>query len=304
METLKASGRLTSGSKGLKEAMRRYPLFSFFFLAYAISWILFIPYVLAEWGYLDGQYTLFYVLHVFGPALAGIIMASIVGGKAGWQNLRQRIRQWRAPWFWYVFILLGIPALIMLGIILQPGALTGFKGFTPSLLAGYPFYLAATFFGVGLGEEPGWRGFALPRMQSRYGSLGGTLLLGVLWSGWHLPDFLTASKGGGEGTVFGIFLMNFAIFTLAVIFLSILMTWIYNHTEGSIFIAILAHASVDAPEVAGWVALFPAVSMLGLHVAILIAFGIPALLILLLTRGQLGSHPSQGQAPLPERRGA
>jgi membrane protease YdiL (CAAX protease family) len=280
-------------SRGLQKWMRQHPLFSYFFLAYAISWIVFIPYVLAERGILQGNYTLFYILHVFGPAIAAIIMTSITAGKAGLYELRQSIRQVRVSSKWYLFILLGIPALVMLGIIIQPGAMSSFKGFTTSLLIGYPFALVAVFLGVGLGEEPGWRGFALPRMQKQYGPLWGTLLLGILWSCWHLPDFLTASKGGGEGTGFVTFLTNFPIFTLAVVSLSVIMTWLYNHTQGSLFIAILAHASVDAPEVAGWTTLFPAVSMIGMHWAILIAFGIPAILILVLTRGRLGYKSGQ-----------
>jgi membrane protease YdiL (CAAX protease family) len=283
----------TVSPKSLKQWMSQHPLFSYFFLAYAISWILFIPYVLAEWGYLQGNYTLFYILHVFGPALAALLMTSVSEGKAGLGILRQSLKQWRAPWQWYLFILLGIPALVMLGIIIQPGALQGYKGFTTSLLAGYPISVIAVFFGVGLGEEPGWRGFALPRMQKQYGSLMGTLLLGVLWSCWHLPDFLTASKGGGEGTGWVTFLTNFPIFTLAVVSLAVIMTWLYNHTQGSLFIAILAHACIDAPEVAGWTALFPNVSMIGLHWALLLSFAIPALLIVVLTRGKLGYRSSQ-----------
>ncbi len=278
-------------SRSLQQWMRRHPLFSYFFLAYAISWIVFIPYVLAERGVLNGNYNFFYILHVFGPACAAVIVTSIVTGRAGLDELRQRIRQLRAPAQWYLFVLLGIPALVMLGIIVQPGAMSSFKGFTTRLLVGYPFALVAAFLGVGLGEEPGWRGFALPRMQEQYGPLWGTLLLGTLWSFWHLPDFLTTSKGGGIGISWVALLVNIAIFTVAVIFLSVIMTWLFNHTGGSVFIAILAHASVDAPEVAGWEALFPAVSMMESHLAILIGFAIPALLIIILTRGRLGYQP-------------
>ena len=288
------SSQSRSPSRSLQEIMQEHPLFSFFFLAYAISWIVFIPYVLNEWGYLQGNFNIFYILHVFGPAVAAIIMIRIVAGQAGLHEMRQRILQWRATRQWYLFILLGIPALVMLGIAVQPGALENFTGFKTSLLTGYPFYLVATFFGVGLGEEPGWRGFALPRIQKQYGPLWGTLLLGVLWSCWHLPDFLTASKGGGPGTNFATFLTNFPFFTLAVVSLAIIMTWIYNHTNESLFIAILAHASVDTPEVAGWTALFPSVTMIGLHWALLISFTIPALLIIFLTRGQLGYKSTQG----------
>jgi len=254
---------------------------------------LFIPYVLAEWGILQGNYTLFYVLHTFGPALAAIAVTAIIAGKAGLHDLRQRVRQRRAPWQWYLFILVGIPALVMFGVIIQPGALTNFKGLTPLLLVSYPLYYVAVFFGGGpLGEEPGWRGFALPRMQTRYGPLWGTLLLGVLWSCWHLPDFLTASKGGGQGTGFSTFLTNFPVFTLAVMSLAVIMTWVYNHTGGSIFTAILAHASVNNPELV-LIPLFPAMSMIGLHLALLIGFGVLALLIVILTRGRLGYQPNQ-----------
>ncbi|MCK6581539.1 MAG: CPBP family intramembrane metalloprotease [Anaerolineales bacterium] len=295
MEISNANSRSASAYRSPQQWIQQHPLFTYFFLAYAFSWIVFIPYVLGERGILQGNYTFFYILHVFGPAIAAIVITSVIAGKAGLQELRQRIQKTHVSSKWYLFILLGIPALVMLGIIVQPGvALSSFKGFTTSMLAGYPIFLVSTFFGVGLGEEPGWRGFALPRMQKQYSALWGTLLLGVLWSCWHLPDFLTASKGGGEGTGWITFLTNFPVFTLAVVSLAVIMTWLYNNTQGSLFIAILAHASVDAPEVAGWTALFPAVSMIGLHWAILFSFGVPALLILILTRGRLGYKQGQG----------
>jgi membrane protease YdiL (CAAX protease family) len=301
METSKASAQSTVASKSLPQWMRQHPLFSFFFIAYAFSWIVFIPYVLAEWGILTGNFTIFYIIHTFGPALAAIALTSVISGRTGLQNLRQRVRQWRASWPWYLFVLLGIPALVILGVIIQPGALMNHKGLTTGLLLGYPLYYVATIFGVGLGEELGWRGFALPHMQSSLGPLWSSLFLGVLWSCWHLPDFLTASKGGGPGVGWTTFLTNFPIFTLAVVSLAVIMTWIFNHTRGSIFMAILAHASVDAPEAAGLLALFPTVSMISVHWALLITFGVPALLILILTRGQLGYQSSQEQLMRTER---
>ena len=96
MEIANTSGQSKTSSKSLKQWIQQHPLFSYFFLAYAISWIVFIPYVLAEWGYLQGDYTIFYVLHVFGPALAAIIMISITAGRAGLRELRQSIRQLHA----------------------------------------------------------------------------------------------------------------------------------------------------------------------------------------------------------------
>jgi uncharacterized protein len=78
----------TSLSQRLKEFAQQQPLFSYFFLAYAFSWIVFIPYVLSERGLLPGDYTLLYVLHTFGPALAAIAVTAIIAGKAGVQELR------------------------------------------------------------------------------------------------------------------------------------------------------------------------------------------------------------------------
>ena len=116
--------------------MRQHPLFFFFLMAYAFSWILLIPSVLSAWGILPGDFTVMFVLHTFGPALAAILMTGIVEGRAGLLSLRQRIRQWRAGWQWYLFSLVGIPALILFGIVVQPGALASFQGLTPSLPSG------------------------------------------------------------------------------------------------------------------------------------------------------------------------
>jgi membrane protease YdiL (CAAX protease family) len=222
--------------------------------------------------------------------LAAIIMTRITEGKAGMLRLRQRIKQWRFGWQWYLLILLGIPALILLGVIIQPGALASFQGLTPVLLVSYPLNFVAVIIGVGVPEEIGWRGFALPRMQPRYGPLWGTLLLGVLWTFWHLPRFLLPEHGGGPGTGFATFLTNFSIFFLMVVALAIIFTWVFNHTRGSIFTAILAHAAVDTPQLV-WIPLFLAVDVTRFDLAILIGLGVPALLILILTRGRLGYQP-------------
>lgn len=294
MGTSKTFDRPASVSGGLGQVMRQHPLFFFFLISYAFSWITVIPFLLAEWGILSGDYRLAFIVKSFGPFLAAYILIRLTEGKEGLSRFRSSFRQLRAGWVWYLLILLGIPGLILLGIILQPGTLADFQG----MKTGWPvFYLVnfiVVFFGGGpLGEEPGWRGFALPHMQQRYGPLWGTLFLGVLWTCWHLPDFLSPSaQGGGPGTGLATFLTNFPIFLLMVIALAILFTWIYNHTRESIFLAILAHASINTPQLA-LVPLFPALDFTQLNLAILIAFGVPALLILILTRGRLGYRPDQ-----------
>lgn len=82
--------------------------------------------------------------------------------------------------------------LINFGIVIQPGYTKDFQGLTPVLFARYFFtYIVVLFCGGLLGEEPGWWGFTFPRLQKKYGSLSGTLLLRLLWTVWHLPNFLT-----------------------------------------------------------------------------------------------------------------
>jgi membrane protease YdiL (CAAX protease family) len=174
-----------------------------------------------------------------------------------------------------------------------PGALTSFQGLPQYFLARYPFLFFLIFFGGGpLGEEIGWRGFALPLMQSRYGALKATLLLGVLWTFWHLEDFLTASQGGGPGTGLSAFTFHLPIFFVQVMALTIIMTWVFNHTRRSLFMAILLHASYDTFG-STVQPLFSAPMVAKTNIAFVIGFAVLAILVLILTRGRLGYQPDQ-----------
>ena len=200
-------------SNGLRNAMRKHSLFSYFFIAYAIKFIVLIPYTLAAWGIMSGDWTAAFVLATFGPFVAGVMMVDLTEGRAGLSRLLDSVRQWRVGWKWLLFIFAGIPALIMLGIIVQPGALTGFRGLSPVLLVTYPLtYFAVWWGGGGLNEEVGWRGYAWPVMQPRYGPLLGTLFLGVVHCFWHLEEFLTPAQGGGPGTGWTPFVVDLPIF--------------------------------------------------------------------------------------------
>jgi membrane protease YdiL (CAAX protease family) len=304
MNTSVKSSQPASAPRNLQQWMRQHPLFFFFLMSYAFSWIVLIPYILSVWGILKGNFEFLYIIKPFvGPTLAALIMTRITEGKEGLLHLRQRLVQRRAGWQWYLFILVAIPALILIGIIIQPGTLASFQGLTPRLLVTYPLYFAIVFFGVALPEEIGWRGFALPRMQPRYGPLWGTLLLGVLWAFWHLLFFLTPGHGGGPGTSFASILTSFSYFFLMVLAIAIIFTWVFNHTAESIFIANLLHAAIDTPQLV-WIPFFLSVDETRLNLAILIAFGMPALLIVILTRGRLGYKPSQEQSFRPGERKA
>jgi membrane protease YdiL (CAAX protease family) len=285
----------TGASRNIQGVMRQHPLFFFFLMSYAFTWIVLIPYILSVWGVIKGNFDFLYIIKPFvGPTLAAVIMTYITDGKEGLLRLRTRLGQRHASWQWYLLILATIPAIILLGIVVQPGTLASFQGITPRLLVTYPLYFAIVFFGVALPEEIGWRGFALPRMQLRYGPLWGTLLLGVLWCFWHLIFFLTPAHGGGPGANFTTLLVSFAYFLVMVLALSIIFTWIFNHTGGSIFMANLLHASIDTPQLV-LIPLFLAIDETRLNLASLFAFGVPAILIVVLTRGRLGYQP--GESP-------
>jgi membrane protease YdiL (CAAX protease family) len=281
--------------------MRQHPLVAYFSMAYAFSWIMTIPCVLVDWGFLpEALFRPCFIIKAFaGPFVAGVLMVNLSEGRDGAARFRRRLFQVRAGWQWYLGILLGIPALFVLGMIVQPGVLASFQGFPGNGPVAYLVYYLVNFviiflFGGPLAEEPGWRGFALPRLQSRYGPLWGTLLLGVVWAFWHLPDFLTRAQGGGPGTGWGTFFTNLPVFVVMVVAIATLMTWVYNHTQGSLFIAILLHASINTAGILPELFPVPNMPIFTLaNVALLIAVAVPALLIVILTRGRLGYTPDR-----------
>jgi CAAX protease family protein len=142
-------------------------------------------------------------------------------------------------------------------------------------------YVYVLFLGGALGEEPGWRGFALPRLQTMHGPLLGSLILGPLWALWHLPLFWTPWN---ELTVF-----NVVVFVLTTTCLAIMYTWVFNNTKGSVLMAILIHASFNGSVTGILAPLFPAPILedYGL-LPILGGFGALAVVLIALTRGHLG----------------
>jgi uncharacterized protein len=297
MATSIESDRSIAASKSLNQRLRQHPLLFFFLLAYAISWILTIPVILSEWGlWPKSIFIFFFTVKSFGPALAALIMTRVTEGPAGVLHFRRRLLQWRAGWQWYVFILLGIPALMLLGVIVLPGVLASFQGLKPVYFAvSYLISFILIFLGGGpLGEEPGWRGFALPRLQSRYGVLRANLLLGILWTFWHLPDFLTSAQGGGPGVGLAPFYTRLPLFFLMVMAFTVIFTWVFNHTGGSVFVALLLHATINT-FAGAMQPLFSASIMTSSDLPFMTGMVVLAILILVLTRGRLGYQPGQAQ---------
>jgi len=268
--------------------LRRYPLLSYFLIAYAFT-SAYDLLVLARFPDAPS------FPRDFGPSLAALVLTAATAGTPGLKRLLRRLALWRVPVGWYLFVLLGIPAIYVLGLLLVPGTLASFT--PPSsvgwlLFPGVLGFVGTLVIGGPLFEEPGWRGFALPRMQTRWGPLAGTLLLGVLWATWHFTEYLTspdfaATNGGGLTP------RAAGVLVLSAISFSVIMTWVFNHTRGSVLLAILVHTAINWSQLVTS-GLFPAAGTN--EEGPLVTFGLTALVLVLVTRGRLGYAWAGGEA--------
>lgn len=265
----------------------QYPLTSYFVVAFAFSWIIEAPLALSTLGVLPPipvpVAAIAIVAATFGPMVAAFVVTALVDGGPGVAILLRRFVRWRVGVRWYLAVLFGIPMVIIVGTLLVPGAWASFDPAALAALAGYPLaFLMTVLLGGPLGEEPGWRGFALPRLQKRHGPLRGSLILGVLWAAWHLPLFWSGLWTPATPA-------NIAMFTVMIVALTIIMTWVFNHAAGSLLLMILMHASFNtfANRVAAPLFPAPVFTDYGL-LPVLIGFGITALVLVAATRGRLG----------------
>jgi CAAX protease family protein len=278
--------------------LARYPLTFYFIIAYAGTWIVWSLFVFSQDGVrlMPFRSPMSYMLTIFigqffGPTLAAFVMISVTEGKAGLRRFMGRVFEWRVGIQWYLFILIGIPVIMSLGTIVLPGILPSLEPFEnpmSELIAYVVFYIyPALIIGGPLFEEPGWRGFALPSLQERYGPMAASFILGVLWAFWHMPIWFS-----DQWTVPSI--PNIAFYVFWITAMTFIMTWISNNTKGSVLMAILAHTSMDAfPNAILW-PLFPAATeltdyrVLYGYLGLATGFGVTALLIIIFTRGRLG----------------
>jgi membrane protease YdiL (CAAX protease family) len=265
----------------------RHPLTWYFVIAYAFSWLIEVPIALSAQGVLPAipmpAIAVGIVVATFGPTVGAFVMTALTEGRAGVVRLLRRYVQWRVGIQWYLFVLLGIPVIILLGTIVVPGAWQSFDPIVGTLLVAYPLAFLLTFLlGGPLGEEPGWRGFALPRLQERHGPLWGSVILGLLWAFWHFPLFWS-------GVWTPPTLANIVMFTLMITALTIIMTWVFNHANGSLLLTMLMHASFNTFANKMAAPLFPAPILqdYGL-LPVLIGFTVTAVVLIAVTRGRLG----------------
>ncbi|HET9909547.1 MAG TPA: type II CAAX endopeptidase family protein [Anaerolineales bacterium] len=287
-----------STEKGISVLIRRHPLVAYFFLAYAGMWIVISPLVMDSFGWIelsDGISLLLFILSsLSGPTVAAYWVTGVLEGKAGMGRLLRRTFQLRAGLQWYaVALFIFLSVWLIAYSFLYNGAPLAALAENPSLLLSV--FLPSVIMGLlipSIGEEPGWRGFALPRLQAAYGPVIGTLILGTLHGVWHLPALFTPLLG--PFTVEG-----FIVFVLTAAAGTFIYTWLFNNTRGSVWMAMVLHASSNAAsqlvssmipkevELTGWMKILESG---WLNV---IVFGAVALLLTISTRGTLGYRPDQ-----------
>ena len=214
----------------------------FFGMTYGLSWCIWIPYILFGKA-VDGPAPAL-VIACSIPSLVGILLTHLTSDNIHRRDFWKRVVSFKLIGSgWFVVIVCLFPFLLCLGLLtdkLLGGASPplGEAEQTLAQPAALLLYIGANLIGGPLGEELGWRGFALDRLQNKWNALVASLILGIIWATWHLPLFFikgTPQQGMGFGT------FPFWLWCLQVACLSVLTTWVYNNTHRSILSAVLLH---------------------------------------------------------------
>jgi hypothetical protein len=219
----------------LLSMVKRHPLITFFVLAYAIGW-----------GFLPIEAVRFMA---GAPFIAALIVIPLTQGLSGLKELGLRMIRWRVRWYWYA-VAIGMPLAVVMLIV---GLNVALGASAPSMVQFSSVSTILMVFAVRLvnpgdgplGEEPGWRGFALPGLQgSGLSPLVSTLILGVLVTGWHVPLLFLE-----EGLLRAQIVVGFLLGTITVTFW---YTWLFNHTRGSVLMTIVSHGVQGTITIGGF----------------------------------------------------
>ena len=254
----------------------------FFVVAFTFSWALWLPVAAVE-----GELTLLHQLAVgvaaAGPSLAGVLCTALDEGRCGVRRVFASLLHWRMAPRWYALslggpLVLALAAVALHRMVIGADAMFRLEARTVALIP--PALVAGLLIGS-LQEELGWRGFALPRLIGRWGSVRAALALGLAWACWHVP--LYAIDTGGQDR------MPLAVFLVSVVALSVIYTWFWVLTGGRLLVALLFHS---ATNVAGVVLLKDAGSDFG-PVIVATAFTIAL-------AGAVARHLAHIDGPIPE----
>jgi membrane protease YdiL (CAAX protease family) len=219
-------------------------LIVFFILACFFSWLIQIPLALSTQGVVSWKLpSSLHLLSAYGPLLAAFIVTGFSSGWYGVSELASRMVRWRVGWRWVVFAVFGPLAFFLLAVLIQRvvsssweavyafGKVEELRGL--SWFAGWLVWIV-TF---GFGEETGWRGFALPRLQTGHSAMHATLILWVFWALWHAPQFFYN---------FDMNILGALGFLVGMLAGAVLLTGLYNGTGGSVLMVALWHGTYNA----------------------------------------------------------
>ncbi|MCA9347536.1 CPBP family intramembrane metalloprotease [Candidatus Saccharibacteria bacterium] len=216
--------------------IRKNSLASFFILVFLLPWLVWATTIAQQHSVISWHIpqTLAFWL---GITIAVYLAAFISGGKRAVKDLLSRIVRVKVQFKWYVIALFLAPviAVVTMGIFkLFGGEIVVGKDIATASL---PFVFLIELWLFLITEETAWRGFALPRLQSKYTPLKASIILGAIWALWHIPLFLIADSFQSSIPYIGFFISTIAT--------TITMTWLFNNTRGSVFLAAIFHASTD-----------------------------------------------------------
>src|SRR5918994_2796212 len=229
----------------MAQLIRRYPLVTFFILVFGLTWVVWVPRASgAPLGIVGQAWT-------WVPAIAALLAAALTGGRAALRELGARLVRWRGGWQWYLGVILGPAAfsLVVAGVYAMLGG--SWAEAAPSAIREGPLMMLSLFLVIltltdGLGEELAWRGFALPRLLTQHNALVASMILGVIWALWHLPLLWT------EGSP--MYHQPGWLPLLDITAKSVIFTWVFLHTRGSVLLAMLFHGATNlfivSPDVA------------------------------------------------------
>ncbi len=252
--------------------MLKSPVFSFFMLTFALSWLLWSPlYFLAEAS------VLWALPGAWGPTLAALILTWRSSGKAGVRTLLRKVLKGRVSIAYYVFAIVGMVALLFLsvgihkllggaspdwGTVLEGMGLAPGKELVAVVL--YPvFFFVNTLVGGPIAEELGWRGFAQERLQQQMPPWVAGLIIGFFWAVWHLPLLLSLPQATGH--------MPFVAYLPVMMAMSVVFAWLYVRTGGSVLLAILLHGGLNTANGFIGTSLFADPQLLWIHVGVILA---------------------------------
>ncbi len=224
----------------------RQGLWLFFVIAYVFSWVFWIPEALAAHGMaLPAAWIRFlnspFNVAAWGPFFAALLLTLLQQGGKGVVQLLKRGVDLRFKKVWLVTIV-GFPLLLFGGAILL-SILIGTRPLDLTVISNPPYALVALvviLLTAGpLQEEFGWRGYALPRLQARFNALTAAVILGFFWWLWHLPAVFVPGKFMADS------LWLFVALSVVIVLTSILFTWVYNNTNGSVLATMLMHAAMN-----------------------------------------------------------